>query len=205
VPAGLEPGEQDVWLSRDAFHRHLDAAARHDRVLITFDDGNESDFEVALPALLARGVRAIFFIIAGRVDHPRYLKRDQLTALVDAGMTIGSHGMDHRPWRRMDHDTAVKEVVTAKAQLEKLTGRPIHDAACPYGSYDRKGLAALRAAGLRRVFTSDKGPAQADQWLQARTSIRRNDPPDLVDRLVLMRSQRVPLLSRAKQLLKRWR
>ena len=62
---------------------------------ITFDDGNASDVEVALPALRERGLAATFFVCAGRIGEPGYLDADQLRELADAGMSVGSHGWDH--------------------------------------------------------------------------------------------------------------
>jgi peptidoglycan/xylan/chitin deacetylase (PgdA/CDA1 family) len=202
---GLDPGEQAVWLSRDAFLRHLDSASQHDRVLITFDDGNRSDFDIGLPALVERKMRAIFFVIVGRIGKQGYLDREHLAALLDAGMEVGSHGMNHRPWRRMDSKTMRSEIHDAKQALETLLGRAVRKVACPFGTYDRRSLAALRAAGVQTVFTSDGGPARAGGWVQARTSLRRGDPDDVVHRLVAARERRPSLVRRAKLAVKRWR
>ena len=51
----LEPGELDVWVGHEQFVSLLDAAAERDDVTLTFDDGNASDLEQALPALRERG------------------------------------------------------------------------------------------------------------------------------------------------------
>src|SRR2546423_12978074 len=58
----LVPGEEDVWLSRGALNAVLDDVAARPDVRITFDDGNLSDLTIALPALLARGLTASFFL-----------------------------------------------------------------------------------------------------------------------------------------------
>ena len=42
-------------------------------ILITFDDGNVSDLTIALPELLKNGLRAEFFVCAGRLNDPNYL------------------------------------------------------------------------------------------------------------------------------------
>ena len=47
----LEPGEQAVWITVDQFERALDRIAGRDDVRLTFDDGNLSDVEIALPML----------------------------------------------------------------------------------------------------------------------------------------------------------
>ena len=50
----LEPGEDAAWVSSTQFEMVLDAAVGRNDVWITFDDGNASDVEIALPRLLER-------------------------------------------------------------------------------------------------------------------------------------------------------
>ena len=101
-PRVLDRGEADVWVSKKRFAALLDAAAERNDVRITFDDGNVSDLEHALPALRARGLEATFFIVAGRIGTPGFVDASGVRQLAAAGMEIGSHGMRHRPWRRLD-------------------------------------------------------------------------------------------------------
>ena len=102
----LDPGEQAVWVSRAQFLSLLACAEGREDVAITFDDGNASDLEHALPALRERGLRATFFVVAGRLGTPRFLDERGVRALAAAGMEIGCHGMSHPPWRGLDdrHD-----------------------------------------------------------------------------------------------------
>ena len=97
-----EPGEDAYWISTDLYRRVLDVVAEDPHVRISFDDGNASDVEIGLPGLVERGLTATFFVLAGRLDQPGSLAVDDVRALATAGMRIGSHGMDHRPWRGLD-------------------------------------------------------------------------------------------------------
>ncbi|MFZ0376580.1 MAG: polysaccharide deacetylase family protein, partial [Solirubrobacteraceae bacterium] len=63
----LGRGEGDVWVSEARFLSLLDVAASRDDVRITFDDGNASDIEIALPALRERELSATFFVVADRL------------------------------------------------------------------------------------------------------------------------------------------
>ncbi len=117
-------------------------------------------------------------------------------------MRIGSHGMRHRAWRGLDDAALGEELVAAKQELERVLGAPVTEAACPFGSYDRRVLAALRRAGYRHVFTSDRGAARRGEWLQARNTIHAGDDGETV-RGVLAR--RDSLGRRAKLTAKRWR
>lgn len=202
----LESGEAPYWISQPEFLRILDALSdRHD-VRVSFDDGNASDIEVALPALQERGLRATFFALAGRLDAPGSLSRADLRDLVAAGMTIGSHGMDHVPWRGLTPAGVSRELLDARAQLAEAAGATIHEAALPLGRYDRTTLGHLRRLGYTTVHTSDRRPARASAWLQPRHSVRSNDTCETVVRdMLTLPGVPALLYGTAVGLVKRWR
>ncbi|MFI5907057.1 polysaccharide deacetylase family protein [Dactylosporangium sp. NPDC051541] len=170
----LDPGEEQVWVSVEQFEQVLDAAVGRDDVRITFDDGNASDLEIGLPRLLERGLKAHFFVLAGEFGVPGRLDRDGVRELLEAGMSVGSHGWAHRDWRRITDAEAEQEMVDAPRVIGELTGKPVTTVAIPFGSYDRIVLNRLRKAGMRLVYTSDGGKARPDDWLQARYSLHRD-------------------------------
>jgi peptidoglycan/xylan/chitin deacetylase (PgdA/CDA1 family) len=199
----LEQNEDAVWVSLERLLSVLDSLAGRDDVRITFDDGNASDLELALPALRERGLTATFFVVADRLGAPGFLAPADLRTLAGAGMAIGCHGMHHRPWRALDDADLHEELVEAKRAIEFAVERPVATAACPFGSYDRRSLRALRRAGYERVYTSDRGVAQAGDWLQARSTVSERGP--LAAILSPETSSYAVLRRRAKLTVKRWR
>lgn len=189
----LEPGEDEFWVGTDQFHRLLDEAMTWPGAVFSFDDGNLSDVEIGLPALVERGLTARFNVIAGRLGEPGSIGEDGVRELVGAGMPLGTHGMVHRSWRGLDDAAATEELTRAREVLTELGGAPVTVAACPFGEYDRGALRRLRAAGYETVLTSDRRPAHAGRWLQPRYSVRRQDTPQLLRQEVrdLGRLQRV--------------
>lgn len=153
------------WLSE------LAAAARSGTVGFAFDDGNSSDLELALPILAEHGLKARFFVLAGRLGTPGYLSAGDLVSLREAGMRIGSHGINHRDWRTIDAEELRAEAVDSKAILSEAIGAPVTEAACPFGSYDRRVVRALRRAGYERMFTTEGGPARTGSYVMPRTSV----------------------------------
>ena len=198
----LEPDEERYWVSEEQFAELLEAAGREPRMRITFDDGNASDAEIALPALRRPGLTASFFVVADRIGKRGSLTAGQLRELAQAGMTIGNHGLKHRSWRSLDERGLGEELVEARAAIADAGGRPVDEASCPFGEYDRRVLAALRERGFRRVYTVDEAPAQPDAWLQARYTIRSTDTPASLERLPGARNGLVASLRTA---VKRWR
>jgi peptidoglycan/xylan/chitin deacetylase (PgdA/CDA1 family) len=204
-PRPVDPEEQRVWLESEHFLSVLDAAARRTDARITFDDGNASDLEHALPALYRRGLTATFFVVAGRLGAPGFLDARGVRALAAAGMEIGCHGMRHRPWRRLDQHALQEELVHAKRLLEDVVERPVTEAACPFGSYDRRVLRHLRRCGYTRVYTSDRGTARPGDWIQARNTVHPGDGPGLFEQAFSTESPRHAVRRRARLAAKRWR
>lgn len=170
-----EDGERKYWMASDEFLRVLDALADVPDVALSFDDGNRSDAEIALPALLDRGLHATFFALAGRLADPASVGIAELQELRSAGMGIGTHGWAHVPWRNLSDADARREIQDARVALTEASGGDIVEAALPLGRYDRATLQRLRTAGYRAVYTSDRFPYSENAWLRARYSVTSID------------------------------
>jgi peptidoglycan/xylan/chitin deacetylase (PgdA/CDA1 family) len=201
----LEPGEEHVWLDHDEFESALDSVVGRSDIQITFDDGNASDIDHALPQLRRRSLTATFFIVAGRLGEAGFLDEGGLRALAASGMGIGCHGMRHRPWRGLDERGLWEELVDARRVLEEAVGRPVTEAACPFGSYDRRVLRFLRRHGYERAYTSDSGTVRPGGWVQARNTVHPGNAAGVVDRILIDGSIQNGLRRRAKLAAKRWR
>lgn len=169
----LEPGEEPYWINVERFEALLDAIAMHpERYRISFDDGNLSDHAIALPRLLARGLKADFFVLTGRIGQAGSLGPKEIGSLRDAGMRIGSHGKTHCDWCRLDADTLRSELEESKDVLERLSGRPVTAAAIPFGRWNARVLRAVRFAGYEIAWSSDGGRMRKDTFLRPRRSVR---------------------------------
>ena len=204
--AEVSHSEETYWTDPALFAGVLEMVKMRPDVLITLDDSNETDYSVALPLLKAARITARFFVVAARVDQKGYLSTQQIQELVREGMTIGSHGLLHRKWPALDDKELHRECKSAQELLRGITGRPILEAACPFGAYNRRVLKWLRASGYRRVLTSDEGPAAQESWIWPRNTIVRTDDLARVAKII----NHVPsgprtVYRRLKLLAKRWR
>jgi len=164
------------WLLAHGYHTiHIDDAATQTGslavsrpVLITFDDGDVSNVETALPLLRERGMVAEFFITSDFVGQPGMLASSDVRMLADAGMGIGAHGRSHRFLEDLDPPELEAELEESRSRLAAITGCNIDALALPGGrGGTRERNAALRQ-GYRHLFGSMPGhnqvPGAADWW-----------------------------------------
>lgn len=178
-PTGCDGSEIKYWLEQTQFEHILDTVCaeitEHDLdVKITFDDGNLSDAEIAFPALAERGLSATFFVCAGRIGKPGFLDSKALLELVEGGMSIGSHGMNHVDWRATNKQQLHAEITEANVILQHVCERPIREVAVPFGSYDRRVMKKLRSEGFQTVYTSDGGSCRGHHWIKPRNTLDRS-------------------------------
>lgn len=171
----LEPGEDHYWIGADQYREILDEIVTWPSVSISFDDGNDSDGEIGLEGLCERGLRATFFVLAGRIDQTGSLTRSQMREMVREGMSIGSHGMRHVPWSDLEPPDRHEELVEARSIIADAAGTPVREAACPLGRYNRSVLGDLKRLDYERVHTSDRTTAAPGDWIQPRYSVTRHD------------------------------
>ena len=186
----LEPDESRYWLPRDQFLAILDAVAPLPDLELSFDDGNHSDLELALPALRERGLSGVFYVLAGRLEASGSLDADAVRELRAAGMEIGTHGLRHVPWTGLSDTELQRELVDARELLESVVGEPVVQAALPLGRYDRRVIRACKREGYTSLATSDRALARPGQWLRPRFSVREDDTPESVQAAVKAASGR---------------
>ena len=204
----LEPGEERFWIDATVYSEIVSAMRQHPRrVDITFDDGNASDAEIGLPALLDGQLSARFFIITDRIDTRGSVSTTQLNELAGEGMTFGTHGASHRPWPALaEADLLDDELVSSRRRLATVVGGTIDHAAMPQGLYNRAVLTTLRRHGFTRAYSVDEGWSNRRSWLRTRYSVIHSDTPESITALLDNPNLTAPTapVRAAKRLLKRW-
>lgn len=161
TPAGLDG--QLAWLAAEGYTPlRMDEALRclqggagcpQKPIALTFDDGYADALSEALPLLQKYGFVATFYIVSGFVGEPGYLTADEVRTIRAAGMEIGAHTINHRDLSKVDEATARAEVIESKAQVEAISGGPVHSFCYPSGKYTDATLALVREAGYDNATT----------------------------------------------------
>lgn len=136
---------EDLQRSRYGFYPEL-----------TFDDGHDSNLQVATPILQKHGLTARFFITAGWTGkRPAFMDFHDLRELLAAGHSIGAHGWSHKLLTHCSDQELKAELVTARQTLEDGLGASVTTMSLPGGRANSRVLAACREAGYSQIFTSE--------------------------------------------------
>ncbi len=180
-------------------------------VVITFDDGDRSNYTVSLDCLRDRGMTAEYFITTDWIGSEHYMNPEQLRTLDRAGMSVQSHGKSHRYLSDLSDEELEEELRGSKQTLEGILGKPVEGLALPGGRGNGAVTRQAQEAGYRYLCTSRLGLnslAELKPYALKRIAVTRQMELVLFQRLVRgdrwelgRRIARQRLLDGAKRLL----
>jgi peptidoglycan/xylan/chitin deacetylase (PgdA/CDA1 family) len=170
-------GREFGFIEHDEAERRLDRPITVRRrggtlpCLVTVDDGFLSARRIGLEILPRYGVRGIFFVCPGLIDHrpdtaslvrhhvfrgngpeniPALMSWSDLAQLQHAGHTIGAHGLMHQRLSTLSGDALETEIAGSGHRIEQQLGREPQWYAYAFGDIDSVSADALQI--IRRHF-----------------------------------------------------
>lgn len=171
-------------LTVDDMRQYLDGTLTLKRpgFLVTFDDGYRDILE-SVAYFRERGIRPIVFALSRpdaanreEMENNRpLLGADDFRTLSENGWSIGCHSATHAYFRGLDEAGAVREILEAKAELERTIGQEVSAFAYPKGGYTESVVTMVRNAGYALGFTVEHGivSSYTDSLLIPRVGVDR--------------------------------
>ncbi len=136
-------------------------------VVLTFDDGYSSCWDLAHPVLQRHGMKGVFYVAVEPDEHTRelvagldgFLSDEQMRAMAAAGHTIASHTMTHGLLSEMSDDEIRWELSESKKRLEAVIGAPVEHFCIPRAGGNRRVVRLIGEAGYKTSTGADKGSA----------------------------------------------
>lgn len=114
-------------------------------VVLTFDDCQKALFDFAIPELLRRKMKAVFYMStadiggynvwggAGGKSRVELMDKSDLKRLISVGMEVGSHAHRHCMLSELDYDGVMHQLKLSKDILEDVIEKEVLSVAYPYG------------------------------------------------------------------------
>jgi len=146
---------------------HGDAVMPEKPVVITFDDNNLSQYNVAAPIMDAKLQKGVFFLIAKYLDSPTMVNRERALDLQARGHQIASHTMTHRALPGLNDADTKWELEESKRVFEELTGKTVKDVSYPGTAHNQRVRDTAKAAGYETATIMDpRYVTETDDWMK---------------------------------------
>ncbi|MCB0698345.1 MAG: polysaccharide deacetylase family protein [Chitinophagaceae bacterium] len=134
--------------------------SRSKSVILTFDDCPKELLSFAVPELLRRNMKAVFYMPTAYIGgynewdvqeaRPKtdLMSEDDIRGLVASGMEIGSHAHKHIELEYETEDDAYRALYTSKKILEEIIDKKILTVAYPYGSVPKNHINIAKRLGF---------------------------------------------------------
>jgi peptidoglycan/xylan/chitin deacetylase (PgdA/CDA1 family) len=117
-------------------------------VVVTFDNGYQSQYTKAFPVLRAMGWAAVENIqLTGLPPSQGGFVAGQVKGLVAAGWELDTQGFSHADLVKLSPSDLHYQVAVSRTVIQKRYGVPVNWFCYPSGHYDASVLAAVKAAG----------------------------------------------------------
>lgn len=123
-------------------------------VIISFDDGYDTNYKYAFPIIKKYGVKTTIFVVVGTVGqvvgNNGHFTWEQAREMQKSGLvSIQSHTYSHSDLTTLDEFSLLREIRLSKYLVEKNMGTDCDILAFPYGNYNQNVVNTAKEAGYK--------------------------------------------------------
>ena len=129
---------------------------QRESVILTFDDGGRSFYDIIVPMLEKYGFVGHFFIATQYIGSSSFLSVNEIRKLSDRGHIVGSHSVSHPSnIQTLTKEEIVKEWTDSISHLQAIIGKKITEISIPNGYFDTKDIDMFKDLGIETIYTSN--------------------------------------------------
>ena len=140
-------------------------------IIVTFDDGYLSNYEIAYPILKELEIPATIFVVTdtvgaiageGKVNNTHFTWEQAKEMEASGLIEIQSHTVNHLKMTELEQGEIIRQLRKSKYDVEKGMGRECDMIAYPYGEYNEQIKEAARKAGYKTQLLVDDKTTEDD-------------------------------------------
>ncbi|MBR8722494.1 Poly-beta-1,6-N-acetyl-D-glucosamine N-deacetylase [Fusobacterium necrophorum subsp. funduliforme] len=155
-------------------------------IILTVDDGYQDNYEILFPLLKKYQMKAVIYLVSDSynrwdveeygVDKNPMMKEEQVREMIESGLVeFGGHTLHHCDFHVVNEETAKREILENKKELEEKYRISLSSFAYPYGHVTETAKKIVKEAGYRFAVSTSTGTGiiTDDLYEMRRTSIDR--------------------------------
>jgi peptidoglycan/xylan/chitin deacetylase (PgdA/CDA1 family) len=179
-----------------SYRQHGAALPAGKPIVVSFDNGYQSQYTNALPVLRRLGwVGDENLQLTGLPPSQGGLSETQVKGLISAGWELDTQGFSHADLIALDATQLAYQVATARSVIQHRYGVPANWFCYPSGHYDATVVAAVQAAGYTgstTVVPGWAGPRSDPYRLPRLRVLGGTSPASLLSELAAIRNDPAP-------------
>lgn len=145
-------------------------------IVVSFDDGYESQYKNALPVLKSHDWPGVLNLVTKNLDESWGLQPKQVKGLISAGWEVDAHTIHHLDVSTLTGAALDHEVGGSRKLIQRKFKVPVDFFCYPSGRFDDTAISAVKRAGFKGATTTEPGPARPSQpYTLARVRVNRTD------------------------------
>ncbi len=156
-------------------------------VTFRFDDGWQSQYDVALPALQSAGIRGTFYIVTRQLQDDGFsgfMSKAEVQQLAGS-QEVAAHTQTHPHLPTLSSSQQQTEIAGSKSDLESMgiTGQSF---SYPYGEYTADTTQIVKDAGFSSAVTTIETAVSpgADRFQLPSPSLQLSDTPQSIEAMI---------------------
>jgi peptidoglycan/xylan/chitin deacetylase (PgdA/CDA1 family) len=129
-------------------------------VSLRFDDGWQSQWDNAIPAMQADGLKGTFYIVSQQIadnDYSGFMSKAEIAQMAQMGEEIGAHTRTHPDLTTLTPAQQREEIDGSRQDLLSWNVGPIRSFAYPYGAYSTTTIQIVKDAGFENAAATISG------------------------------------------------
>ena len=140
-------------------------------VILTFDDGDKSSYDIVFPELEKRGLKASFFVTTRQLNDKGFVTKDNLVEMHKAGHDIESQGHNNEDFVESSIAQVHKSLYLSKKILEETLNKKVLFLVYPNSSFNSEIIRLAQDVGYQWALSTEPGKFYDHYLVMERVSV----------------------------------
>ena len=153
-------------------------------LVLTFDDGDKSSYDIVFPELKSRGLKASFFVTTRQLNDKGFVTKENLIEMHNAGQDIQSQGHNNEDFIDSTIAQVHKSLYLSKKILEETLNKKVLFLVYPNSSFNSEVIRVAQDVGYEWALSTEAGKFYDYYMIMERVSVPGgSDLEQFIDKL----------------------